>query len=150
MGNAAQGNVYLCSSGWSIHSAEHYGMARPVRRPIKWQITVRLNEAEYRALVEYQREGHHSTKSDAVRDLMTRQAQYARWKRSRTGKIVRQEQELRHIAREILKDHPDVSRAQLGYNVMKRAGEIVNASLVRRIAEEMAGSGSSFQSHEAR
>ncbi len=99
-----------------------------------------LTEADYTLLLEYKRENGHSTKSAAARDMMRRQGHYARWKRSRTGKIVRQEQELRHIAREILKEHPDATRAQLGFNMMKRAGELVNAPLVRRIAEEMVDS----------
>ncbi len=98
-----------------------------------------LTEADYNLLLEYKRENGHSTKSAAARDMMRRQGKYARWKRSRAGRLVRQEQELRHIAREILREHPDATRAQLGFNMMKRAGELVNATLVRRIAEEMVG-----------
>src|SRR6266508_753137 len=101
---------------------------------------IKVDETLWRLLLEYKRDHGHSTISAAARDMMNRQGYYSRWKRSRTGKVVREEQELRHIAREILKEHPDATRAQLGFNMMKRAGELVNAPLVRRIAEEMVDS----------
>jgi len=99
-----------------------------------------ITEADYNLLLEYKRETGPSSKSAAARDLMRRQARYARWKRSRRGKEIRAEQELRTIAREILREYPEASRASLGYNMMKRAGKIVDAELIKRIANEMVGS----------
>ncbi len=98
-----------------------------------------ITEADYDLLLEYKRESGHPSKSAAARDLMRRQARYARWKRSRRGKEIRTEQELRRIAREILREYPDASRGSLGWNTMKRAGKIVDAELIKRIVDEMVG-----------
>ena len=105
-----------------------------------WKLRVRLNGSEHALLIEYQRDNGFETKSAAVRDMIRRQARYSRWKLSRRGKEARTEVELRTIAREILREHPEASRASLGYNMMKRAGKIVDAELIKRIANEMVGS----------
>src|SRR5438445_10680191 len=99
-----------------------------------------LTEADYDLLIEYKRENGHPTKSSAAREMMRRQGRYSRWKRSRRGKEIRTEEELRNIARDILRDHPDATRAALGWNMTKRAGKLVDLELGKRILHEMAPS----------
>ncbi len=102
---------------------------------------LKITEADYDLLPEYKRENRHPTKSAAARDLIRRQARYARWQRSRRRKEARTEEDLRNIAREILRDHPDASIRSLGWNMTKSAGKIVDAELIKRIVDEMSASG---------
>ncbi len=111
-----------------------------VRRYTK-RLRVKLTEAQDKLIDEYRRGNGHSTKSAAARDMIIRQGLYSRWKRSRRGKEIRAEEELRKIAREILREHPDASVGSLGWNMTKRAGKIVDAELIKRIVDEMSASG---------
>ena len=105
-----------------------------VKRPI-W-FGVRLTEAENTLLLEYKRGNGHSTRSAAARDMIVRQGRYFRWKQSRFWKEAKTEQELRNIAREVLREHPDATRAALGWNTAKRAGKLVDLELVKKIVDE--------------
>ncbi len=102
-----------------------------------WKLRIRLNDSEHALLVEYQRDHGHQTKSEAARDMMRRQGRYSRWKRARRGRQVLQEPVLRSIARNILRQRPDATEAQLGYNLAMRAGPIVDVELVKKIVAEL-------------
>jgi len=104
-----------------------------------WKLRIRLNESEYALLLEYQRDHGHDTKSAAAREMMRRQGRYSRWKRERRGRQALQEPVLRRIARDILRRHPDATESQLGYNLMKHAGQYVDAELIKKIVAELTG-----------
>ncbi len=123
-------------SGASKHLG---GMVR--KRKLVHSLSIRLTEPDYRLILDYQRENGHATMSAAVRDMIHRQGRYSRWKRARRGREAMPEPELRRHAKDILHDHPEATKSQLGYNLMKRAGKLVDAELIKRIVDEMAASG---------
>ncbi len=76
------------------------------------------------------------TMAGAVRDLLTRQGRYWRWQedRKRYGPA---EDSLRRLGRSILEEYPEMTKAQLAWNMAKRSGRFVDIKAVNRIASEL-------------
>jgi hypothetical protein len=104
---------------------------------LKDEIRFRATGKLHDAVRDYARH-YGMTISAAARDLIRKQYRYWVWTQNREARGP-SDDTLRHYGREALEKHPDLTKAQVAWNIARKAGRFVDSDAVDRVAKELVG-----------